>query len=185
MNLATSKKKPVMFKNIWNSLPSPFKIEIVGSKQDFKRGNKYDGTLLWDFICRRINPSMTMGASKLKDEIKGKKPSDFDNDIIKYNTCFKDTRTDIIKEEGHGYNKYLRLRFRAYLTCKDQEFLDVIEDEHRKWIEGKLPAKYTYIDLMDLGRVTFNNLMDEDLWSILPKTKEAEGEKTFQPQLQR
>ena len=162
MNFATSKKqKHAMLGNkIWNILSSPFKIEIFGSKQEFKRGNKYDGPLLWDFTRRRINPSTIVGASKLKDEIEGKKPSEFDNDIIKYNTWFKDTRTTIIKEGGPGYNDFLCSMFRAYLTCKDQEFLDAIKDERRKWIQGKLSAKYIYHDLMDLGRVTLNNLID-------------------------
>ena len=84
---------------IWNSLSSPFKIEIIGSKMDFKRANEYDGLLLWDFICRRINPSTTVGASKLKDKIESMKPAQFENNIIKYNTWFEDTRDAIIKEE--------------------------------------------------------------------------------------
>ena len=78
------KQKHVMLGNkIWNSLSSPFKSEIIGSKMEFKRVNEYDDLLLWDFICRRINPSTTVGASKLKDEIENIKPAQFENNIIK------------------------------------------------------------------------------------------------------
>ena len=110
-----------------------------------------------------------VGASKLKDKIEITKPSLFDHDIVKYNSWFEDTRDAIVKEEGQGYNEYLRSMFRAYLTCEDEEFLNAIKDECRKWIQGKLPATYLYRDLMDLGRVTFNNLMDETSWKTLPK----------------
>ena len=60
----------------------------------------------------------------------------------------------IIKEEGDGYNEYLRSMFRAYLSCDDNEFADTIKDERRKWTQGKLGTSYTYRDLMDLGRLT-------------------------------
>ena len=69
-----------------NSISSAFKVEIIGSKKEFSRGQEYDGVLLWDFIRRRINPTTTVGASKLKDEIESHTPAMFDNDIIKYNT---------------------------------------------------------------------------------------------------
>ena len=129
------KQKHVMLGNkIWNSLSSDFKIEIIGSKLEYQRGRENDGPLLWDFIRRRINPTTTVGASKLKDEIETTKPSLFSNDIIKYNTWFEDTRTSIIKEEGPGYNEYLRSVFRAYSSYDDGKFLDTIKDERRKWV---------------------------------------------------
>ena len=146
---------------LWNSLSSTFKVEIIGSKEEFKRGQEYDGVLLWDFIRRRINPNTTVGASKLKDDIESTTPASFDNDIIRYNTWFEDTRKAIIKEEGVGYNDYLRSLFRAYLTCPEEEFLEAIKNERRDWIQGKVIAEYSYRNLMDLGRVTYNNLVDE------------------------
>ena len=60
-------KHVMMGKKLWDSLSSTFKIVISGSKIDFMRGQEYDGPLLWDFIRRRINPTITVGASKLKD----------------------------------------------------------------------------------------------------------------------
>ena len=97
------KLKHVMMDNkLWNSLSSAFKIDITGSKEDYSCGQENDGPLLWDFICCRINPTTTVSASKLKDEIKSTKASAFDNNIIKYNTWFEDTRERIIKEEETG-----------------------------------------------------------------------------------
>ena len=163
---------------LWNSISSAFKVEIIGSKKEFSRGQEYDGVLLWDFIRRRINPTTTVGASKLKDEIESHTPAMFDNDIIKYNTWFEDTRTAIIKEEGKGYNEYLRSLFRAYLTCAPGDFLDAIKDEKRKWIQGKVARNYSYSDLLSLGRITFNNLADEEdcknEFVLKPENKEEE-----------
>ena len=116
--------------------------------------------LLCDFIRRQINPTKTIRASNLKDDIEDTKLSEFDNNIVKYNTWFEETRDNIIKEEGDGYNEYLRLMFRAYLSCDNEEFLDAIKDERRQWMQGKLGTTYTYRDLMDLGRLTYNILLD-------------------------
>ena len=104
----TRKLKNVMMGNTpWNRLSSVFKIEITGSKEDYQHDQENDGPLLWDFIHCRINPTTIVGALKLKDEIESTNVSDFDNDIIKCNTWFEDTRERIIKEEGDGYNEYL------------------------------------------------------------------------------
>ena len=174
------RQKHVMLgKKIWNSLSSNFKIEITGSKSEFQRMNEIDGVLLWDFIRRRTNPTTTVGASKLKDDIENVKLEKFDQDVIKYNTWFVDTRIAIIKEEGTGYNEYLRSLFRAYLTCVNEEFLEAIKEERRKWIQGKLSEKYSFRDLLDLGRVTYNNLLDEDSWNKVSKKKGKEEDKNF------
>ena len=71
----------------------------------------------------------------------------------------------ILKEECERYNQYLRSMFRAYLECDNTEFVDAIKDERRRWTHGKLGAAYTYLDLMELGRLTYNNLVDEESWS--------------------
>ena len=93
--------------------------------------------------------------------------------------------TMIIRDKGPGkYNKYLRNLFRAYLTCSVEEFVDAVKDEQRKWMQGKLAVGYDYGDLMDLGRVTYNNLIVDDEWkkkeSQLEKNKAGPGdEKNF------
>ena len=167
-------KHVMMGNKIWESLSSPFKIDISGSKAEYQRCQENDGPLLWDFIRRRVNPTTTVGASKLKDDIEGTKVSAFDNDIVQYNTWFDDTRELIIKEEGDGYNEYLRSMFRAYLSCDDKEFADTIKDERRKWTQGKLGTSYTYRELMDLGRLTYNNLLDEGSWNSKASAKKSD-----------
>ena len=89
---------------------------------------------------------------------------DFSNDVVKFNTWFDDTRKSIIKEEGPGkYNEYLRSLFNTYLGCANIEFVESIKDEKRKWTQGKLPPTY----LLELGRVTFNNIsQDEEGWKM-------------------
>jgi hypothetical protein len=65
----------------------------------------------------------------------------------------------IIRDEGPDkYNEYLRNVFRSYLTCIDKEFIKVVKGEKRKWMQGQLPHDYDYTSLLDLGRITFNNL---------------------------
>ena len=113
-----------------------------------------------------------VGASKLKNEIGNIKSSLFDNNIVKYNTWFEGTRDVIIKEEGLRYNEYLRPIFRDYSSYEDDEFLDATKDERKKLIQGKFPTKYTCLNLMELGKVTFNTLIGEGLWRIIPKPKE-------------
>jgi hypothetical protein len=156
-------------KKIWNSLTSSFQIDIQGSRSEFLKQEEYDGTLLWDFIRRRVNPSTSVGASRFKDELETKKLSDFDNNVTKYNTWFDDTREHITKEEGEGYTEYLRALFRAYLTSTNKEFVDSIAAERRDWIQGKVGANYSHRDLMELGRLTYNNLVEDGTWETNPK----------------
>ena len=151
---------------LWASLTSDFNIEIQGDQEEYKHGHEYDGPKLWDYIRRRVNPTTTAGASKLKDMIESARLSDFSNNVIKFNTWFDDTRKSIIKEEGEGrYNEYLRSLFKTYLGCGNMEFVESIKDEKRKWTQGKLPPMYDHRDLLELGRVTYNNIsQDEDGW---------------------
>ena len=69
-------------KKLWDSLTSNFKIEIQGEQAKFKVGQEYDGPKLWDFIRRRVNPTTTVGASKLKDQFENVNHEDFGHDIV-------------------------------------------------------------------------------------------------------
>ena len=99
----------MMGHKIWNSLTSNFQLELIVDKDEFKLGGEFDGPLLWDFIRRRINPTTTVGASKLKGEIETAKLADFDHDVSCFHTWFQSQKKKIKKEEGEGkYNEYLR-----------------------------------------------------------------------------
>ena len=100
-------KHVMMGQMLWNSLTSAFQIN------EFQRRQEHDSPLLWDYIRRRVKPSTTVGASKLKDDIEGKTLKDFDNDVTRYNSWLTDTRDQIIREEGDGYNEYMRSLFSA------------------------------------------------------------------------
>ena len=69
--------------------------------------------------------------------------------------------------------------FRAYLECRNKEFVDAIKDERRKWTQGNLGTSYSYRDLMDLGRLTYKYLLDENTWSAKPQTKPTNDEKKY------
>ena len=83
---------------LWNSLTLSFQMDIIGGREEFEKANETDGVLLWDLIRRRVNLSITMGASKLKDEIETRTLAEFDHDVIQYNTWFSDTREKIVRQ---------------------------------------------------------------------------------------
>ena len=157
-------KHVMMGQMLWNSLTSAFQIDIMPHKNEFQRGQEHDSPLLWDYIRRRVKPSTTVGASKLKDDIESKTLKDFDNDVTRYNSWFTDTRDQIIREEGDGYNEYMRSLFRAYRTSPNEDFRDAIASEKRNWTQGKLPDHYTHHDLMVLARLEYNNSVEDDSW---------------------
>ena len=132
-------KHVMMGQMIWNSLTSAFQIEIMPHKQEFQRGQEHDGPLLWDYIRRRVKPSTTVGASKLKDDIENKSLKNFGEDVSKYNSWFTDTREQTIREEGEGYNEYTRSLFRAYRTSSNDDFREAIAAEKRNWTRGNFP----------------------------------------------
>ena len=111
-------------KKLWASLTSDFIIEIKADQDEYKVGREYNRPKLWNYIRRRVNPTTTVGASKLKDKIEAAKLSDHENDVVKFNTWFKDTKKRIVKDEGEGlYNEYLRSLFHTYLSQDIQFYL--------------------------------------------------------------
>ena len=124
--------------------------------------DEIDGPMLWDFIKRRVKPSTKVGAAKLKSKIEKAKLSEHNDNVIEFNTWFEDTRKSIIAEEGTGYNEYTRMLFQSYLHSNNAEFKVAIKEEERRWIQDKLP-NYTHNDLIELGRVTFNNLVKSNV----------------------
>ena len=66
--------------------------------------------------------------------------------------------------------------FKAYLAYDNEEFRDTIKEEKHRWTQGKCGQNYTHKELLELGRVTYNNLEDE-VKDDLNKTKQGEKEK--------
>ena len=164
---------------LWNSLTPEFQIEIMGSREEYEKSDETDGPLLWDFVRRRINPTTTIGASRLKDAIETKTLADFDHDVVKFNTWFCDTRDLNIRDEGGGYDEYLRSLFRAYQVSDQQEFKDTIAEEKRNWVHGKVKPGYSFRDLMEVARVTFNNLVEDESWTVRRKKVEKSEQKNY------
>ena len=82
----------------------------------------------------------------------------------------------IIKGEGGSYSDYLCSIFRGYNSYNDKEFFDTIKNEEIKWIQEKLGSSYLYHDFVELGRLTYNNIVNEYHWNTktVPKFKDAE-----------
>ena len=162
------KLKHTMLGNmIWNSLTPDYQLEIGGdsSIKNFKRGQEYDGVELWHFIQKQVNPSTTTGAANLKDAIENANLKDFSYNIKEFNIWFADQRTAIIKEEGKElYNEYTRNLFKAYLTAKNEDFLEDIKDEKRNWRRGKVKPGYCHTDVMEVALTSYNDLDAESKW---------------------
>ena len=171
-------KHVMMGHMVWSSLSSSFQIEMMPHKSEFQRNQEYDGPLLWDYIRRRVKPSTTVGASKLKDEIERKTIKDFGNDVTKYNSWFVDTRAQIVREEGEGYSESLRSLFRAYRASPNEDFKDAIASEKRSWTQGKLPEDYSYLDLMEVARLEYNNAIEDDSWDTNKSKLEDDGKES-------
>ena len=175
----TRLKHVMMGAKLWDSLTPEFKIEIMGSREEFEKNDEKDGPLLWDFIRRRVNPTTTVGASRLKDDIETKTLDDFDHDVVKFNTWFCDTRDLIIRDEGNKYDEYLRSLFRAYQVSDQPEFCDTIAAQKRKWVHGEVKAGYSFRDLMEVARVTHNNMKEDQSWNVRKKKTEIDGDKSY------
>ena len=89
-------KHCIMGVNFWNSFTPTFQIDIMGSQMKCEWNDETDGVLLWDFLRRKVSPTTTIGASKLKKQIESRTLVDFDNGVDNFNTWFSDTRYQII-----------------------------------------------------------------------------------------
>jgi len=86
-----------------------------------KGSDDYDGPMMWELITQQVKPSINVGASKLKEDIKSKTLTSFGNDVTKYNTWFKDTiRVDITAEE-EVYEENSHMVYKAFKTITNED----------------------------------------------------------------
>ena len=48
--------------------------------------------------------------------------------------------------------------------------MDSVKDEKQEWIQGILDSTYTYRGRVELGRVTFDDLTEEETWKKIGTT---------------
>eukprot|EP00957_Ditylum_brightwellii_P075793 5760675-Ditylum_brightwellii.AAC.1 len=115
----------------------------------FKRGDYYNGLLLWQLIVKKVNSTTNVSIANLKDKLENSKLDDFRHNIKEFNTWFADKKNTISREVGkEGYTKYKRCLFKTYHTAENKEFLLAISQERRDWMMGKHKAGYSYSDMM-------------------------------------
>ena len=115
------------------------------------------------------------GASKLKEEIESKTSTSFRNNVAKHNTWFGDTRRAIIAKEGEGYNEYTRMLFKAYKTSTNAELKEAVKEKEQKWIQDKLKTDYSFTDLFELGRIKYNNQVENENWEAPKETEQSKA----------
>ena len=118
-----------------------------------------------------MNTTTTAGASKLKDKLETKIITDFNNDVITKITWFANPHDQIIKEEGNGYDEYIRSLFCPYIQCNNEEFVDAVATERYQRMQCRLKYTYISLDLLELVNLTSNNLLDYYAWGDKPTVK--------------
>ena len=95
--------------------------------------------------------------------------------MTKQNSWFKETRARIIREECKRYSESLCFLFRAYKAILKEDFREDIASEKRNWTQGKLPEEYTYLFLMGLTRLEYNNAVEDENWNTNKAKIEQDG----------
>ena len=71
-----------------------------------------------------------------------------------------------MREVGEeGYTEYTCCLFKAYRTAEDEEFLDAVNDERRKWMLGDVPENYSYKDLLAYALKIYTNQRSLGEWN--------------------
>ena len=78
-------------------------------------------------------------------------------------------------EEGEGYNEYTCILFKAYKTLTNAEFKEAVKEEERKWIQDKLKTDYSFTDLLELRRITYNNQVENKNWEAPKETEHLQA----------
>ena len=86
--------------------------------------------------------------------------------MVKFNTWFYDTLDLIIRDKEDKYDKYLRSLFRAYQASDQPEFRGTIAVQKRKWVRGEVNPGYNFRDMMEIARVTYNNIIENRSWNV-------------------
>eukprot|EP00957_Ditylum_brightwellii_P107828 8225632-Ditylum_brightwellii.AAC.1 len=159
---------------LWNSLTPKFQLEMLAEETLFKKGDNYDGLLLWCLIVEKVNPTTNVSVANLKEKLENAKLDDFGQDIKKLNTWFVDKRNAIIREVGKGgYTEYKSCLFKTYHTAENKECMLAISQERRDWMMGKHKVGYSYSDMMSFALKMYNNQRSLGEW----KTKDTSTKK--------
>ena len=164
---------------MWNSLTPDFQLELLAEEDDFKRGEEYDGLLLWNKLVLQVNPSTKISVGNLKDELIGADLKNFNQDVKKFNTWFTEKRNLIVREVGkEWYTEYKQCLFKTYRTAENEEFLTAVNAERRDWMMGKQEKGYNYASIQSFALKMFNNQVALGVWK-LTKGKVTKTEPKF------
>eukprot|EP00957_Ditylum_brightwellii_P138199 10535053-Ditylum_brightwellii.AAC.1 len=73
---------------------------MLTKESSFKKGDNYDGMLLWQLVVEKTNLTTNVSIMNLKDESENVKIDDLGHAIKEFSTGFMDKRNAIIREVG-------------------------------------------------------------------------------------
>eukprot|EP00957_Ditylum_brightwellii_P164021 12488301-Ditylum_brightwellii.AAC.1 len=150
---------------LWNSLTPKFQLEMLMEEISLKKGDSYNGLLLWCLIVEKVNLTTNISIVNLTDKLKNAKLDDFGQDIKEFNTWFANKRNTIIREVGKGgFTEYKRCLFKIYCAAENKEFMLAIIQERRDWMMGKQKAGYLHSDAMSFALKMYNNQRSLGEW---------------------
>ena len=156
-------------KQVWKSLTSDFQVSLTNKKESWMRGGEINGLLLWCGFRKSVYPTTKISSAVHKDSLDVATMKDHGDDVKAFNEWFEDITLKIARDKGDdSYKKeYLRHLFRIYVTSSNEDFVQFIKTERRKWLTNKKPSNFDYEDLMELALAECINSKELKEWSPL------------------
>jgi hypothetical protein len=154
----------MFYEAMFNSLTAKATVRIRNHDSEYRVEGKPSALLLFKVIIRESHVDSGATAHQIRRQMQAisQLMASLQWKIITFNQAVRELMSRL-EARGETSTDLLMYLFDAYLTCKDETFIDYIKVKQREFYDNKLPD-YTPNDLMHHAEEEYKRLVMENKW---------------------
>jgi hypothetical protein len=154
----------MFYEAMFNSLTAKATVRIRNHDSEYRVDGKPSALLLFKVIVRESHVDSGATAHQIRRQMQAisQLMASLQWKIITFNEAVRELMSRL-EARGETSTDLLMYLFDAYLTCKDETFIDYIKVKQREFYDNKLPD-YTPNDLMHHAEEEYKRLVMENKW---------------------
>jgi hypothetical protein len=155
-----------------NSLTAKASVRIRNHEEEYTIDGEPSALLLFKVIIRESHVDSGATAHQIRRQMASVSQlmSKYQWNIINFNEAVREL-VSRLEARGEKSQDLLMHLFTAYLTCKDNTFIDYIKVKQREFYDGKL-RRYTAQALMSHAEEEYKRLLMEGIWEAPSQQEE-------------
>jgi hypothetical protein len=162
----------MFYEAMFNSLTAKATVRIRNHDAEYRVDGKPSALLLFKVIVRESHVDSGATAHQIRRQMQAisQLMAKLQWQIITFNEAVRELMSRL-EARGETSTDLLMYLFDAYLTCKDETFIDYIKVKQREYYDNKLP-EYTPNDLMHHAEEEYKRLIMENKWEAPSQQEE-------------